>query len=116
MTVRADPAYNRSSSKPAAIARTSASTAAQSRSCQMPNLRSRTAIFEPLSAALRATAATNVEGWPSVVTGHEENLSGILTGMLMTKFRPDGAPRLAGRDRLRRRQDRQSPHAGALPL
>ena len=59
-------------------------------------------------------AATSVDGWPSGVTGHEENLSGILTGMLMTKLRPDGAPRLAGRDRLQRRLDRRSPHAGAL--
>src|SRR6266436_8463306 len=114
MTVSADPSFNPSSSRPAAIARTSESTAAQSRSRQMPNLRSRTAIFEPLSAALRATAATSVEGWPSGVTGHEEHLSGILTGMLMTKLRPDGAPRLAGRDRLQRRQDWRSPHADAL--
>src|SRR6202171_5341737 len=114
MTVTAAPAFNPSSSKPAAIARTSESTAAQLRSCQMPNLRSRTAIFEPLSAALRATAATSVEGWPSEVTGHEEHFSGILTGMLMTKLRPDGAPRLAGRDRLQRRLGRRSPHAGAL--
>src|ERR1700682_2592700 len=114
MTVSADPAFNPRSSKPAAIARTSESTAAQSRSCQMPNLRSRMAIFEPLSAALRATAATSVEGWPSGVTGHEENWSGILTGMLMEKLRPDGAPRLAGRDRLQQRLDPRSPHADAL--
>src|SRR5258708_37580523 len=108
MTVRADPAYNPSSSKPAAIARTSASTAAQSRSCQMPNFRSRKAIFEPLSAALRATAATSVDGRPTGVTGHEETPSGILTGMLMTELRPAGAPRLAVRHRL------QQPHEWRL--
>src|SRR6266481_8186033 len=108
----ADPTPRPSSSKPAAIARTSDSTVAQSRSCQTPNLRSRKATLEPLSAALRASAATSVEGWPSAVTGHEETLSGIAIGALMTELQPDDGPLPFGQDRLRPLPDPQSPHAG----